>query len=202
LPRFGQFVVTFGIQYKARRISFVLQHINSIYELDPDEHGDPIDYACIDAIKQDVNACLRSLYAPEGETFLTRLPAEDIRRIFTFTAPGPIAEPRLYVQMHRDELTGIINRIGAECGLIGTNQELDALFASPQLSRLPAGLRRIILSGYIGWPYWDVIALPTMNALGLESNALEEVLVDRISPNDATTVCPEHGCASLEGEAA
>lgn len=202
LPRFGQFVVTFGIQYKARRISFVLQHINSIYELDSDEHGDPIDYACIDAIKQDVNACLRSLYAPEGETFLTRLPAEDIRRIFTFTAPGPIAEPRLYVQMHRDELTGIINRIGAECGLIGTNQELDALFASPQLSRLPAGLRRIILSGYIGWPYWDVIALPTMNALGLESNALEEVLVDRISPNDATTVCPEHGCASLEGEAA
>lgn len=202
LPPFGQFVVAFGIRYKARRISFVLQHINSIYELNPDEQDYPIDYSSIDAIKQDVNDCLRSLYAPEDDAFLNRLPGEAIRRIFAFTPVGPVVEPRRHAQMHQAELTAIIGRIGAECGLIGTNQELDALFASPQLSRLPAPLRKIVLSGYIGWPYWDVIAMPTMNALGLESNALEEVLVDRISPNDANSVCPEHGCSSLEGEAA
>lgn len=56
------------------------------------------------------------------------------------------------------------------------------------------------MAGYLGWPYWDVVVLPTMNALGLASNAFEEVLIDRISPNDATSICLENGCGHLQGE--
>ena len=45
--------------------------------------------------------------------------------------------------------------------------------------------RRQLLTAYLGYFYWDVILRPALGALALGSGPLEEVLIDRISPQDA-----------------
>lgn len=201
LPPFARFIVSFGIRYKSRRISEVLRHITSIYEINDEVIG-PINDESIDELKSQINQCLRSLGIFEHPSFLLRLPAENIRQLFSIDLAAPLVGAGYHAQQNRVALSEVIAQIGQICGLVGTNEELDAILASPLVANMSAPLRRIILTGYLGWPYWDVLMLPTMNALGLKSNTLEEVLVDRISPSDATTVCTDGGCGKLQGLAA
>ncbi len=199
LPRFGRFVVNFGIRYKSRRIAHVIQAINSIYQLGSEEVEDPIDFAAVDELKRQVNDCLRSLYFVDDPLFLQRMPTALIRQLFCAEAGERLPPPALHAAQQRQSLTEVIARIGDACGLVGRNEELDEVLSSPLVSGMNPKLRRIVLSGYLGWPYWDVIFLPAMNALGIESSVFEEVLVDRISPSDATTLCVDTGCGDLRG---
>lgn len=201
LPLFARFIVNFGVKYKARRISSVLQHINLIYEASHEIQKYIVDEK-IDELKSRVNKCLRSLYVFEDPSFLLKLPADSIRQIFCIDQDGPLPDASFHAMQHRVALSDIITQIGEQCGLVGNNDELDAILSSPLVTTMNPQLRRMILAGYLGWPYWDVVALPAINALGLEGNALEEVLVDRISPNDARSICTEAGCGELRGLAA
>lgn len=188
LPPFARFIVDFGIRYKIRRISYVVQQINTIYQLGDDQTANPIDFQAVDDLKRRVNDCLRSHYIIEDPAFLLKLPASDIRRVFRAECSGPLPGPAHQANQNRADISAVVRQIGEVCGLVSRNEELDEVLSSPAVAALDGKLRRIVLSGYLGWPYWDVIVLPTMNALGLESNAFEEVLVDRISPHDATSV--------------
>jgi len=202
LPPFGQFIVNFGIRYKVRRISYVIQAINSLYQLGGEDPAGPIDFAAVDELKRRVNDCLRRLYVADDPAFLLQLPAAAIRRLFCPQASGLLPPPALHAQRHHQALCGLIAKIGETCGLVGRNDELDEILSSPLITVLAPKLRRIVLTGYLGWPYWDVVVLPAMNALGIESSAFEEVLVDRISPSDAKTLCIEGGCGDLRGVSA
>lgn len=202
LPSFGRFIVDFGVRYKARRISSVIQEINNIYHIGSDVFDPAVDSEKIDELKRQVSNCLRALYIFEDPGFLLKFPAAGIRQFFCVDQSGPRPEPTHHTKLKRAELTDIIAQIGRICGLVGTNDELDILLSSPLMMSLNPKVRRIVLSGYLGWPYSDVVMLPAMHALGLSSNAFEEVLVDRISPQDATSVCIEAGCGPLRGETA
>lgn len=202
LPVFAQFIVDFGIRYKIRRMSYVIQQINTLYQLNSEEIGTPIDFEAVDNLKREVNDCLRSLYIVEDPAFLLKLPAVELRQVFRGGAHEPHPGASHYARQHHAEISRLIGQIGKTCGLVGRNEKLDEVLSSPLVNALPPKLRRIVLSGYLGWPYWDVVVLPTMNALGLESNAFEEVLVDRISPQDATSICAETDCGALRGVSA
>jgi len=200
LPLFARFIVNFGVKYKARRIYYLLEHINSLYESDINQEN-PVDDE-IDELKRQVSERLRSLYAFEDPTFLTGLPGDAIKLLFCVEHFARIPDAVQYASDNRSAITDIIDQIGTSCGLVGANEELDAILSSPLVVGLHPDMRRTVLSGYLGWPYWDVVVLPTMNALGLETNAFEEVLVDRISPKDATSICVGEDCGQLRGEAA
>lgn len=201
LPSFGRFIVDFGVRYKARRIAYVIQAINGIYHMAPESLGGPVDPEKLDELKRKVGDGLHRLYELEDPQFLLRLPIDRISALFCAPDSGLRAPPADFAQARQTEITQIIADIGKVCGLVGTNEELDDLLSSPLITSFPSPVRRIILSNYLGWPYADVVILPAMNALGLQSNALEEVLVDRISPQDASSVC-DHDCGHLQGETA
>ena len=202
LPTFGRFIVNFGVRYKIRRISIVLNNINSAYTTLSSENNTTTNNEDMDYLKYKVNECMRPLFAFEDPSFLVKFPAPPIREIFCVDHGPAFQNAALYAHANLDAISHVIAQIGDICGLVSANEELDTLLGSPLVAGMSPELRRIILNGYLGWPYWDVVMLPVMNALGLESNAFEEVLVDRISPNDATTVCTDAGCGKLQGQAA
>lgn len=207
LPPFAQFIVEFGIKYKIRRISMIIQSINYAHIILNDNYFDQQQSEALDELKRDVNDCLRPLFAFEDPSFLIKFPAPIIQKIFCAAQASNLKHPTFpnatqYAHANLDAISRIIAQIGDICSLVGNNEELDTILGSRRVATLNPELRRVVLNGYLGWPYWDVVMLPVMNALGLESNVFEEVLIDRISPNDATTVCTEAGCGQLQGQAA
>ena len=54
-----------------------------------------------------------------------------------------------------------------------------------------------MLINYLGFPFWDVLALPMTS--GREMGELNEILVDRISPQDVHSLKGFQGIDSLRG---
>jgi hypothetical protein len=52
------------------------------------------------------------------------------------------------------------------------------------------------LINYLGFPFWDVLTFPV---IGRETSELQEILVDRISPEEACTLKEFAGTKSLKG---
>ena len=57
--------------------------------------------------------------------------------------------------------------------------------------------RREVLVNYLGFPFWDVLTFPVTS--GREIGELNEILVDRISPQDAHALRGFDGIESLQG---
>ena len=75
----------------------------------------------------------------------------------------------------------------------------DAVLASPLLLNLGERSRIAILTGYLGYFYWDIILRPTTSALSLDAGPIDEILIDRISPEDATSVTLDDRKTVLQG---
>jgi hypothetical protein len=74
--------------------------------------------------------------------------------------------------------------------------EADRLM-SDALAAMPQALRRKVLLAYLGFPFYDTVTLPLLrsNTLG----EFEPVKVDRISPDDCTTIRKGGAAACLRG---
>ena len=65
------------------------------------------------------------------------------------------------------------------------------------LAQMPQRLRRKVLLTYLGFPFYDVATLPLLRNEGLTE--FDPVKVDRISPEDATTIREGGTAATLRG---
>ncbi len=65
------------------------------------------------------------------------------------------------------------------------------------LAEMPRDLRRRVLLTYLGFPFYDVATLPLLRNEGLTE--FDPVKVDRISPEDATTIREGGTAATLRG---
>ncbi|MCJ8157634.1 patatin-like protein [Sphingomonas sp. LaA6.9] len=65
------------------------------------------------------------------------------------------------------------------------------------LAELPKAERRVMLLTYLGFPYYDIATLPLLQGEGLDE--FDPVKVDRISPDDATTIRSGGAEATLKG---
>ncbi len=68
---------------------------------------------------------------------------------------------------------------------------------SAALTEMPQNLRRKMLLTYLGFPFYDVATLPLLGANGLTE--FDPVKVDRISPEDATSIRDGGTAATLRG---
>ena len=64
-------------------------------------------------------------------------------------------------------------------------------------NELPFPVREEILESYIGFAAWDVLTFSVTNWGDL--NEFNEIRVDRVSPDDALTLCPGGAPACLKG---
>lgn len=192
MPRFARVVIRFGIDYKRRRIDFVLHELNTLYHYPPPPAPCATDPAVLDAVKAQIHGCLDALAVYEDSAFVGAATAAAARALLG-SAQGQAAgdgggAAETFVRAHGSALDALIERLGDECGIAEANASMDAALASAHVQRIEAGCRRRVLTAYLGYFYWDVILRPALGVLALGAAPLEEVLIDRISPADADTL--------------
>ncbi len=62
---------------------------------------------------------------------------------------------------------------------------------------LPPDERRVLMRAYLGFPYFDIATLPLLQGEGLDE--YDPIKVDRISPEDATSIRTGGAAATLRG---
>lgn len=108
--------------------------------------------------------------------------------------------PETFAATNAAALGRLVKRLGVECDLARRNDDADAVLSSPLVLQLAPHCRKAILTGYLGYFYWDIVLRPAVSALALDAGPLEEILVDRISPDDATSLSgPQDRRAVLGG---
>lgn len=203
LPPFARMVLDFGLIYKKRRLNFVVHEINELYPGVSGERSCAVDSDALDLLKLKVHRCIDELAAYEDSGFLSRHAVEACRELFL---EGPGGEGGVACRddgslgpQAADSLTRLVNRLAQECDLARTADNADAVLASPLVLGMEASCRNAIVTGYIGYFYWDIILRPTVSALSLQAGPLDEILVDRISPEDASLLAPADGRPVLLG---
>ena len=86
--------------------------------------------------------------------------------------------------------------IAAQRDLKGIDVEVDAMIVEG-LKAMSKPLRRRFLYAYLGFPFYDVATLPLLQGEGM--GEFDAVKVDRISPEDASSIRPGGTLACLKG---
>src|SRR5262249_42858690 len=102
-----------------------------------------------------------------------------------------------FVKQHADAIDRLIARLAAEIDLDATTRDIDDLLASLDPADWHPEARREVLVNYLGFPFWDVLTFPITSAR--EQGELNEILIDRISPQDVRALKGFDGIESLKG---
>ena len=102
-----------------------------------------------------------------------------------------------FVEKNAPKIDHLIEQLAFEIGLNASTRELDDLLASLDPAAWHPEARREVLVNYLGFPFWDVLTFPMTSAR--EIGELHEILIDRISPQDARALKGFDGIESLKG---
>lgn len=90
----------------------------------------------------------------------------------------------------------LLDQLAARMGLRTLDRDTDERL-SQGLSALSKETRRPMLLAYLGFPFFDIATLPLLQGEGL--NEFDPIRVDRISPDDATSIRSGGARATLKG---
>jgi patatin-related protein len=158
------FLRSFDSEFRIRRLRFVIRRANALAE---SLAADDPARAAFDRVKSDLYAILQPLTAlrrPQTYDSITRHNCRDA------ASRTPEALAALESAMN-------LKQLDAECD----DQLTVALGA-----HVPAAVRRPLLRAYLGFPFYDIALLPLMQEVGMDE--LDEIKVDRMSPDDATAL--------------
>ncbi len=202
VPRWTRLLLDFDVDYRKRRLHFLIEGLNRLYHLSDRMHFQEHHWRAMDRLKRSFYDCLENLNHRENAAVLgisTRDLAEDL---FRSAPPAGDAEKLKayalrFVQQHRQAIDKLIDQLGQEIDLDSSTCDIDVMLASTDPEQWHPEARRDILIDYLGFPFWDVLTFPVMP--WREAGELREILVDRISPQDATTLAEFNGSATLKG---
>ncbi len=100
------------------------------------------------------------------------------------------------VQRGVDDPAALLDALAARRDLQAADAATDAALTSA-LASLPAEAARAMLLGYLGYILNDIATLPLLQGEGLDE--FDPIKVDRISPDDATTIRKGGAAATLKG---
>jgi hypothetical protein len=187
VPKWIAFLLAFDIDYRKRRLQFLIEGQNRLYQmLDSPGFGD-LDPAPVDRLKRKFYDAIEALERRELAVSLNAASRNLIENIFR--EPPSAADikelndyARSFAAKHKDKLTALIDHIGADIDLKSTTRDLDTILS--QADGLPHRvLCDEVLVNYLGFPFWDVLTFPVMS--WREAGEFNEIRVDRISPQDA-----------------
>ncbi len=202
VPVWVRYLLAFDVKYRERRLHFLIEGQNRLYEHIDQAHFNGLDPLVVDRLKREFYARLDGLRRKERADYYSSdvyglvhdiIPEEptpdEVRDLHAYAAS--------FVERHFDKLDRLIEALAAEIKLDDSTRDLDDLLASLDPARWHPGARREVLVNYLGFPFWDVLTFPMINAR--EIGELNEILVDRISPQDTRTLKGFEGIASLKG---
>lgn len=165
-----RFLRGFDVEFRLRRIRFVIRRLNELYRTAGDT-GIDVGSAAIDDLKG-------ALY----EVIERAAPRWDPQQ---YAAPAIGATERLALaamsgaELASDDLAILEESLG----LIPIDHTLDEIISVMGFAFLPPIARRAVAKAYVGFAFFDLITFPILQWTDMDE--INEVLVDRISPDDA-----------------
>ncbi|WP_199556138.1 patatin-like protein [Sandaracinobacteroides hominis] len=174
------------IGFRVRRLSFFIRRLS----LAIIETTDPEERAACETLK----ATLHAVAAPFQNRRAPSDPPEAEALAIAARAILAAATP-----VERAEAAGYaIDRLGIALGLSSLDAEADRVLVdavnNPGFSR---DMRRSLIRAWLGFPFYDIAILPLMQDEAADS--LDEMKVDRISPDDAFALRKGGARATLKG---
>ena len=189
VPNWAAFFLAFDVDYRRRRLHFLIEGQNRLYQmLGAGEFAD-LDATAVDQLKQKFYACLETLERRAATTSINATTRDLIETIFR-TAPSPgemrevAAYARAFVARHGDKLDLLVAHLGRDIDLKASTHDIDVLLS--ETSAHPRCGMHEVLVNYLGFPFWDVLTFPLMP--WREAGEFNEIRVDRISAQDATGI--------------
>jgi patatin-related protein len=186
LPNWGLMIIDFGVVYKKRRLNFVLSELNNLYGEVAEKDFCSTHPEDLDLIKIKLHKLIDALSVYDDGSFLSDQAIHMCRDLFLAPAGG--AAPDRAAAPSDADISALLKRLALECDLDRSNDDADAVLSSSLVLNLGPRCRSAILTAYLGYFYWDVLVRPVAGALSLETGPIVEILIDRISPDDALTL--------------
>jgi patatin-related protein len=184
-----EFLLTFDVDYRKRRLHFLIEGQNRLYQMLGSKGFEDLDAAVIDRLKRKFYECVEPLERREAATSLNAATGNLVEDIFR-SAPSPaeVREIAKYAQsvaaQHKDQLDLLIEHLGSDIDLKASTRDIDALLAETAV--WPSGGLHEVLVNYLGFPFWDTLTFPVLP--WREAGEFDEIRVDRISTRDATGI--------------
>ncbi|MEQ8508132.1 MAG: patatin-like protein [Rhodospirillaceae bacterium] len=195
-PIWVEFLLNFDARFRQRRLRFAIRAVNQLYvKIEGDESGN-VNTAGLDTLKAGLYDTLD--FMTPLDSALKKIPmqiAEKLKnRIRMIVEETEASEPT-------PEALTIMGDVLADLAQ-ALNFEDHAKHAETVLGKLtetlPEAIRREVLESYIGFAAWDVLTFSVTNWRDLDE--FNEILVDRVSPDDAQTLRPGGTAACLKGQ--
>jgi patatin-related protein len=186
LPRWARLLQEFDLDFRKRRLYFLIQGQNRIYQMLDAASASSASAAAVDRLKRDFYRCLEELRRSEAPEFFGPATRDAARALFAGSG-----EP------DHTEIGALIDRLAAEMDLDATTREIETLLAALDGDVWPENARREVIVNYLGFPFWDMLTLSITNWRDVEE--YDEILVDRISPADAPTINSLATATNLKG---
>jgi patatin-related protein len=168
--RLVPFLRAFDVDFRVRRIRFVIRRLNELYRTMEDA-GLRLESGALDELKAALYELIERLtrrwetrcYGPEA----ANAAVEIARAAASFETPTQA----LFAPLERS------------MELIRIDHDLDEIISLMGLNFLPPMARRAVTMSYVGFAFYDLITFPILQWTDMDE--INEVLVDRISPADA-----------------
>jgi patatin-related protein len=201
-PPWVNYLMAFDVKYRQRRMQFLIEGQNRLYQLIDQERFGGFDPQVVDGLKRQLYDRLDQLRRRENADFYSA----EVRKLVADTFPeapsvGQVEHIESYASSFAAEHSGrldlLIEQLGAEIDLNSSTRDLDELLASLDLAQWHPEAHREVLINYLGFPFWDVLTFPMTSAR--QMGELREILIDRISPRDARTLKGYDAIENLKG---
>jgi patatin-related protein len=204
IPNWIRFLQAFDADYQQRRLRFMVEGLNRLYQdLDRSQHLN-IDHAAVNGLKRGYYDCLGRLGHGLNISSVSAASCDLADRLFGMVpALGDMEDleryAREFVRTHREDIDRLIESLGTDLDLTAVAGKLDNLLASTNFRQLPASAHTDFLVDYVGFPFWDVLTFPI--SIWSATREVNEIKIDRISPQDAGTLTEFRGPQALKGVA-
>jgi len=188
-PKWVAFLLAFDVDYRKRRLRFLIEGQNRLYQMLGSPGLEGLDAAVVDRLKRQFYERVEALDRRETATSLnaaTRDLVEDIFRV----APSPTEMRKIqtyaqsFVVQHKKQLDRLIGHLSSDIDLNASTTDIDLLLTEAE-GWPPRGLHEVLVN-YLGFPFWDVLTFPMLP--WREAGEFDEIRVDRISAQDAVGI--------------
>jgi patatin-related protein len=191
LPRWAAMLLAFDIDYRERRLHFLIEGQNRLYAMLRAGQFAGTNPAVLDELKREFYKALETLRQRKTVCLRNRATEELVNSVFR-AAPSPsemkgiTAYARSFAARHANEIAMLIDKLAADIDLQSSTRDIDIILAQTGPDGWSPEIQREVLINYLGFPFWDVLTFPVMS--WREPGEFNEILIDRISPVDATAV--------------
>ena len=190
-PAWVKFLLAFDVEFRKRRLIFLIQGQNRLYATLGNARAQSDPTPQIDTLKRDFYRCLDALRRYEKPEFYSASTRAGLQALFgaplTREQAGSLdAYARRFAADNETALTDLIERLAREIDLDAATHDVDVLLARLDPAQWHPQARREVLVNYIGFPFWDVLTFSVTSWRDL--GEFDEIRIDRISPEDASTL--------------